>query len=349
MRRGIRRTLFAIVTLLCATCLFACGEKEKDTNTKPEKKKEVNISKPETVNASSGSMKELGNQVTAMIESLQKKQDELEKKVGSTFESYQTNKNEIDMFYSAVLSDSQACFDQLAKDSLEYFKKIYTDYANDEDKLEAAVDNYYDFIYDGVLDDYYDKVYDGILDDIYDNYYDGIIDEAYDTLDYSQWEKVSSEAYKSWSEASSGVYKIWNNASSGYYGMWSEASSQLWDENKDVETLLSKMQEAYAKSQQEQEKAEVKPSGAIDGVRPEFKEALDSYEKFIDEYVAFLKKYKESTDVVSMMNDYTSYMTKYLDTMTKIKELNSGNLSKEETLYYLEVVNRINQKLADAM
>lgn len=36
----------------------------------------------------------------------------------------------------------------------------------------------------------------------------------------------------------------------------------------------------------------------VDGLRPEFKEAMDSYEAFYDEYCAFMKKYmKNPTDL----------------------------------------------------
>ena len=54
----------------------------------------------------------------------------------------------------------------------------------------------------------------------------------------------------------------------------------------------------------------------VDGMRPEFKEAMDSYEAFYDEYCDFIKKY----------NDNPS-----------------------ELKYYLDVNNRVMQNLVDVM
>ena len=84
-----------------------------------------------------------------------------------------------------------------------------------------------------------------------------------------------------------------------------------------------------------------------DGLDPEFKAAMDSYEAFFDEYVAFMIAYKESDDVVSMAGEYTAMMTEYLETMTALQEVDQETLSDEEALYYAEVMLRINQKLLE--
>lgn len=84
-----------------------------------------------------------------------------------------------------------------------------------------------------------------------------------------------------------------------------------------------------------------------DEIRPEFKEALDSYEAFFDEYITFMKKYAESNNPISMLTDYTSYMTQYIDMMDKLDKLDDGDLNNAEILYYAEVSARINQKLLE--
>lgn len=85
----------------------------------------------------------------------------------------------------------------------------------------------------------------------------------------------------------------------------------------------------------------------IDGIRADFKEAIDSYEAFFDEYVVFMKKYKESPNATDMLADYSSYITKYADMMSKIEALQTDDLSTAELAYYADVLGRINQKLAD--
>lgn len=82
-------------------------------------------------------------------------------------------------------------------------------------------------------------------------------------------------------------------------------------------------------------------------IRPEFKEALDSYEAFFDEYVEFMKKYQESDDATSMLTDYTNYMSQYADTMSKLGALEGEDMTTAEAAYYLEVTTRINQKILE--
>ena len=86
----------------------------------------------------------------------------------------------------------------------------------------------------------------------------------------------------------------------------------------------------------------------VNGMRPEFKEAMDSYEAFFDEYRAFMKKYNSSSDPTSMLSDYMSFMSRYTETMTKLSELSDDEMNSAELLYYTEVMARINQKLLDA-
>lgn len=74
-------------------------------------------------------------------------------------------------------------------------------------------------------------------------------------------------------------------------------------------------------------RTDVREETSSDGISPEFKEAMDSYEAFFDEYVEFMKKYAESDDTLGMMEDYADYMTKYADAMEQMNEINEENLS----------------------
>lgn len=85
----------------------------------------------------------------------------------------------------------------------------------------------------------------------------------------------------------------------------------------------------------------------VDGMRPEFKEALDSYEVFFDEYCKFMKKYKENPSDMELLSDYADFMQKYTDTMQKLEALDNGSLNDAELKYYLQVTNRINEKLIE--
>ena len=83
-------------------------------------------------------------------------------------------------------------------------------------------------------------------------------------------------------------------------------------------------------------------------IRPEIKEAIDSYEAFIDEYIAFMKKYSESDNVVSMLVDYMSFMSKLEDYSNRMDALEK-ELNDAELIYFYEVINRCNLKMLESL
>lgn len=146
--------------------------------------------------------------------------------------------------------------------------------------------------------------------------------------------------------------------------LWSDdidkVQEKIEDFRKDVEKLkrdagqaknstTSNEGENIASDTETEVPEEDKPAeNLVDGIRPEFKEALDSYEDFFDEYCDFMKKFNESPDDLSLLGEYTEYLTQYSETMEKMDELDDGEMNDAELKYYLEVTTRINQKLIDA-
>lgn len=87
----------------------------------------------------------------------------------------------------------------------------------------------------------------------------------------------------------------------------------------------------------------------INGMHPEFKEVMDSYEAFIDEYCEFMKKYTATTSPdTNLVTDYANYINKYKETMNAFEAWKSKEMNEVETAYYLEVQTRVTQKLLDA-
>ena len=80
----------------------------------------------------------------------------------------------------------------------------------------------------------------------------------------------------------------------------------------------------------------------------DFKNAMDSYEKYIDEYIAFMKKYFENPTDTSLLTQYASMLTKYQQAVKDFENWNTKNLNKAEQKYYVEVQTRVTKKLADA-
>ena len=85
----------------------------------------------------------------------------------------------------------------------------------------------------------------------------------------------------------------------------------------------------------------------VNGMRPEFKEAMDSYEAFYDEYCAFMKEYSDNPTDVTLLSKYANMLTKLAEMDSKFEAWDSENLNDAELKYYLEVSNRITSKLLD--
>lgn len=85
-----------------------------------------------------------------------------------------------------------------------------------------------------------------------------------------------------------------------------------------------------------------------DAIRPEFQQAMDSYEAFFDEYCDFMQRYSESdgTDL-GMLADYADMMEQYAQVTSDFSNWNSDDLTTAELSLYLDVQTRVNQKLLE--
>lgn len=91
-------------------------------------------------------------------------------------------------------------------------------------------------------------------------------------------------------------------------------------------------------------------SGSIlgDVIRPEIKEAVDSYEAFVDEYCDFLKKMSKTSDTITMLEEYNKYIEKLSDMSEKFDKIENEDLTTAESAYYTEVMLRCNKKMLEA-
>lgn len=85
----------------------------------------------------------------------------------------------------------------------------------------------------------------------------------------------------------------------------------------------------------------------VNGIRPSFKEAMDSSEEYINQYCDFMKKYSENPSSPTMIAEYAKMMAQYNETMNKLDAMDEGEMSDQELQYYTEVMARINQRLAE--
>ena len=82
-------------------------------------------------------------------------------------------------------------------------------------------------------------------------------------------------------------------------------------------------------------------------IRPEFKEAMDSYEAFFDEYIDFMNRYKANPTNAELLMQSADMLTKEAKMLKEFDEWEKADdMTTAETAYYLEVHARIYQKLA---
>lgn len=85
----------------------------------------------------------------------------------------------------------------------------------------------------------------------------------------------------------------------------------------------------------------------VDGMRPKFKEAMDSYEAFYDEYCEVMKQYSKNPTDIQTLTKYTGMMSKLIEMDEAFNAWNQNELNDAELKYYLEVQNRVMQKIVD--
>ncbi len=85
-----------------------------------------------------------------------------------------------------------------------------------------------------------------------------------------------------------------------------------------------------------------------DGVTPELKAFLDSYEAYMDEYIEFMTLYKDDPSNLEYVAKYATMMAKYAEFARAVEKYDVDEMSEADQDYYIEVMTRINQKMIDA-
>lgn len=91
------------------------------------------------------------------------------------------------------------------------------------------------------------------------------------------------------------------------------------------------------------------PTVSDGGLRPEFKAAMDAYEAFYDEYCAFMTTYNENPTDMTLLRQYAEIMDRAVEAEEAFSQWDDEDLNSEESKYYLEVNNRVMQKLLDVV
>ena len=86
---------------------------------------------------------------------------------------------------------------------------------------------------------------------------------------------------------------------------------------------------------------------ATEGIRPEFKAAMDSYEAFYTEYCNLLAQYKENPTDLGLLAKYGEMMAKVSEMDETFDEWDEDEMNSEELMYHFDVNNRVMKMLVD--
>lgn len=183
--------------------------------------------------------------------------------------------------------------------------------------------------------------------DMFEDYISKCKDAGF-TVDYSQHEDFfmasNSDGYDLWLSYELGAKKM---------------TIDLWalddeDDEEPISTAETTEATASATEATEQTTSSTTSTEATeenkqsnDAVRPEFKEAMDSYEEFFASYCEFMKQYKENPTDLGLLTEYASFMQQYTETMNKLEELEDSDMNTAELAYYTEVMARITTMLLE--
>lgn len=124
-----------------------------------------------------------------------------------------------------------------------------------------------------------------------------------------------------------------------------EKVEETENSNAEIEREAEQSQNSEALPEAEPED---EPDGdLINGMRPEFKEAMDSYEAFYDEYCEFMKEYNDNSGDLKLLLKYTELMSKMAQMNQAFEKWDEDGMNDAELKYYLEVNNRVTQKLLE--
>ena len=329
------------------------------------------VSEEEQSAVQAGSLEELEEKVASDVEgsiaALQEEYTALVTDIDS-YEKYLESVETVEGFYAKVLSETQSIFTRLQEYCVEYANLILASDKEHDEKYDDF-DEMYDCVYEDACDEVYDEVYEGILDDIYDAFYDGILDDAKDDADYGEWLDARSNEYELWLDTRSDVYEEWLDSRSDIYEFWLDIRGEMWDDDmekaqevvedfkEDIEKRKQDVEAGSGADEDVEEEADAEAEAGsddgaevdlVDGMRPEFKEAMDSYEEFYEEYCEVLKKYMEDPTDMTVLTEYSDLMQQSIEVAEKFEEWDNGDLNTEELKYYVEVNGRVTQMLVEA-
>ncbi len=269
-----------------------------------------------------------------------------------SFDTYVENIDAVESFYEKVFA-TQETLTVILRGYASIYTEMILKSGNSCDDMYEAMDDTSDIFYDDLGDAINDGFYDGILEDMKNDFYEDVLDDSDAASSYSEWYDIRSNEYNCWYDIRSAVYEDWYDFRSDIYEFCYDIRGELW--NDDLEGALKELsdfQEDFLIM------AGMHPTSGsnataednlelIDGMRPEFKEAMDAYEAFYTEYCDFMAEYSENPTDLKLLAKYSEMLIKVEEMNEAFEAWDEDELNNEELKYYLDVNNRVMKMLLD--
>ena len=184
------------------------------------------------------------------------------------------------------------------------------------------------------------RVYDKWNDDEWNAYKQAVIDAGFNNIRYDM-----DENFSAWTEDGRFYFSFSIGEDQDRKCIYINASRDK-DTQSNAQTLDEEESNDVVSEDMENEDTNVDKE-LIDVVRPEFKEAMDSYEAFYDEYCDVIKKYNENPTDMEILASYTDMLSRATEMTEKFEAWEDDEMNNAELIYYLDVNNRVTQKLLE--
>lgn len=171
----------------------------------------------------------------------------------------------------------------------------------------------------------------GVDKNEYKNYVNACKDKGFTIDSYN-----SSDSFRAKNEDGYSLYVYYDDRDKEY-------SISLHEPEK--ETTNEPTKETENKTENKAETTAVTTSS--NGLRTNFKNAMDSYESFMNKYVEFMKKYNANPTNATLLKQYSSYIEKYNKFVKDFDKWDEDDMNDAELKYYLEVQSRVAKKLSE--
>lgn len=149
-------------------------------------------------------------------------------------------------------------------------------------------------------------------------------------------------------ECENAGFNIDYNKSEGYFSAKNKDNYKVYVKYVGFNTVEVTVEILDMETEEDTTEKETDKNTDTDEIRPEFKDAMDSYEEFMNEYIEFMKKYADSNgNDLTLLSDYATYMSKYAEFVEDFEKWENEEMTAAETAYYIQVQTRVNEKLLE--